>query len=366
MDDIVGLLIIDTQAPSSRDNENVRLLWSAALFVSCCSISSFPTSVAMMYLVFDTLSEHQKFDLYLKKLKQSADADQEQVSELEKGYQFILKMKKTKGKSKQQIVLQMQMENIFKQINNDYKAWIAEIIEKLSLIELLPHATDSELENEKPISLWRLPQNSGLDEAKKIIDLFTLSIPNCGTMPFFYENIKNFIAPVELNKYDGSTKKIMLTDFLFEFSEPLSLTTMQVHIVRDAMSKNIHRFFNELEPIANEFLEIPFTPDTIPTIVSLYKERTQELKPTLQKAIDENEIMQQLAVTNPKTVTYKIWLAISSFENVLSLYKNNEIIEANTEQYIKEEIEKKHGLNKTKIFLFLEPIINTPKTDDSV
>lgn len=357
------ICIIDHLNVPDMKQANGLLLWTACLFGCNTVSSSWWASTLLIPLRFPLMSPSNKMEFYIHFLQAqqrrgSNPVLDETIQTLPKMHDFLQANKKVKGKSQHQIVL---LKKIEKQIEEGYTAckdWYIKLLDQHKLLPLLAFISNDEPGDEKPIQVWYLPDNDSLENGKRIVNMFTDVIKAHDILLMLDAAVVRQYATLhEIARLPlASTSGMVLCDPLFQFPEPLNLTSNQVYVLRNELSAAAWPLMNELAGLASEFEKISFEENNFSQLAALYSEKAGLLKSKVQEAINTNEYFNQIKTET--TTRYRLWAGMSSLNNLFDLYAHQGIIDPSAKAYAKEGAAQKVNLDNSRLFLFLEKIEN--------
>ena len=356
-----SISIIDKQGSNVSDEANIRLLWSSVLIGESANASCEPAGLLCLIVYFDEFTEKQKFDIYMNALNANKEVTEETKKSIEQYYSKIVRARNMKGKTKEHIVLLMKGENWLKGMLEDFKRYLSNMSTKDKTTSLLPLTCTDQDNWNKPLLAWNFPKE---DIEKKIHQRITVvsgTITDSGSFPFYDSTVKQYFTSAEMKSIKNTEQVNFVSNFLFEIPEPLSLTTSQIHLVRNEFSKTSWKLFHEMKNLNEELKAIPFAQNNFEKIASLYEEKISPLKSSIQKTVDENSCLNELKNGNPSGKVYRIHAGISSFTTILDFYKELGIIDVSDVLYVREDMSTSVDINNSRLFLFLEAVDNANK-----
>lgn len=352
----ISISIIDKAGSKVSDEANIRLLWTAVLIGESVNASCNPVTPLHLIHDFDSFSEKQKFTIYLEMLKNNPANTEEVINSMRDLYSKVVLSRNMRGKTKKHIVLQMSTEKLIKNLFDDYKSFLTNVCIEKNTASLLPLTTTNSFKWDKPLLAWYFPDNVFGNNIHERIKIVSETLTDSGWFPFFDSVIGNFFTIEEMSKIPESDSVNIISDLLVEIPEPFLFTTSQIHLVRNDLSKTSWKYFGEMKKLNEELKEIPFEQNNFEKIVSLYREKISPLKPAIQKTVDENPCFNAVKNENQSRMVFQIHAAISSFANILSFYKELDIIDVSNVLYVQEEIGTRASINNSRLFLFLVTI----------
>jgi hypothetical protein len=351
------ICIVDTPDSNERDEANCRLIWTACLFSEKSSASSYPASGMDIAIAYDTMPEGIKFRQYMNLMARNPDSKQEVLDSIELQYKNMLLYRKQKGKNQEQIVWLKRAEKDIEQRFEVYKEWFVKGIEPLNLTALLPiSCIDIDL-HDKPLLLWWLPPNNSLKNGQALVKFYASAMPDNQTLLLVDASVRQYATFMEIGKPAiASAEKPVLCHHLFDFPEPISLTSQQVQAVRNDLSATAVKLMDQLASLNKEVMTISFTENNFLQLSALAEESTGELKKQVQQAIYVNTYLNRIKTETTKT--YKLWMGITSFYTLFEFYRLQGVIDLSAEAYSKEETARMVELGNARVFLFLEYIEN--------
>jgi hypothetical protein len=248
----------------------------------------------------------------------------------------------------------MKSEKDLKNALAEYKTAIEIFCENLKIASFLPFTCNDADNWDNPLLVWNLPEDETEKRSHERIKVVAESTNDSAWFPLFDSMIKEDLVCVDINNTRKKSSTQIISDFVLEFPEPTTLSSGQVHLVRNDFSKTTWKFFYEMRKLNDELREISFTQDNFEKIISIYNEKAAPLKSAMQQTADENDSFRKLKSDDKNIKTYKIYAAMASFNTVINIYKNLNVIDESTTLYVRESIEQKTNINNTRLFLFLE------------
>ncbi len=347
--------IIDKPGSKLSEESNVRLLWTGMLI--CESVSSSCEVVTLLKILteYDLYREKDKLRLYLSWLKKNPEFEVESARRIENHYSELVRVRKLKGKNKEAILIQMQAEKLFKSYFEHFRTAILNFCGTKNTLAFLPLTTRNTEGNwDKPLLPWIFPNKESEDETRSLIHLLSKTLTDIGTFPFFDSEIKYSSISIDMNGEVKQDETHFISEYLFEIPEPITLTTSQLNLVRNDLSKVSSNLFSELKTMYSSLKDIPFAKNNFEQIRSLFREKIAPLKSTLQKTVDEVSCFKELKNENPDGKIYRIYAAITSFATLVDFYKTTEIIGVSEHLYICEDLATRVPLTNSRLFLMLE------------
>ncbi|MHB8261241.1 MAG: hypothetical protein ACYDCN_16775 [Bacteroidia bacterium] len=352
----ISISVIDKIGSKVSSEQNVRLLWAATLVGETINTSSLIAGALDIVMSFDTLPEKHKIALYLNWHKRQPNPVllNEVTETINSGYDNILKSRSIRGKTKDHIVQLMKLERELKITLSEYKTAMQLFCENMKIAAFQPFTcTDSE-NWVNPLLIWHFPETETEKHSQERIKVVAETINDAAWFPLFDAIIKEQAVCADINSTKKKNTVQLISDLILEFPEPLTLSSGQLHLVRNDFSKTSWKFFEEMKKLNDELRQIPFTSSNFDKISSLYHEKATPLKAAMQQTADNNDCLRKLKNDEPAIKTYKLYAAIGSFNTVIRLYKDLNVIDESTALYVKESIGQRIDINNTRLFLFLE------------
>jgi hypothetical protein len=350
------ICIIDTPDSNARDAANVRLIWTACLFTHKSSVSSYAASMMDIAIAYDSMPEALRFREYIGLMAKSPDSKPDILEGIELQYKNILILRKLKGKNQQQIVWLKRAEKDIAQRFEVYKEWFVKGLENMKLSALLPITCIDIDRHDKPLLVWWLPPNDSVKHGQELVNLFAGTMPDHQWLLLFDAGIRQYANFMEMGKPSNpkADKPVLYTP-LFDFPEPLSLTSQQVQAVRNDLSVAV-KLMDVLASLNKEVMKVAFTENNFLQLSALTEENTGALKQTVQQAIHSNSYLNHVKTETSKT--YQLRMGITSFNTLFEFYRLQGVIDLSAEAYSKEETARTVELGNARVFLFLEVIDN--------
>ena len=273
-------------------------------------------------------------------------------------YDSYMKIKKQKGKSQQAIRNLMKLEkDTFLNFEMGCRAYVEAFNKKFNLTPLLPFVVYDDNCEIMPF-FFGDPENKVKDVDEKIFIIST-TLREAEAAPFFDESIEAKTNYEKINSSNVTTlfnqEKISFIYLpLFEFPAPQQLGSNQIKLVRNDLKAKFKNSLTKLQESSTALLEIPYDKSNLPLINEKFScDFTAETK-DLQQKIDENIYINMLKSRSGDDVRYKVYLGISSFDNLVNLYRELDAIDTTVALYIKEELLKSVDLKNSCIFLYLK------------
>jgi len=349
------IIIADRENSKVGLEANVDLLWTSVLFAENIMASSFPSNGIYVHYHFDSFPEKMRFETFMDWIKRGEIYEEKDGEGIERVYKLWHKVRNMKNKTTQDIIFMKQTEGFFKKAFTSYKDATFGFCRNINIKELVPL---SDKEGKKPLVVIDLGEN---DSERKVeltrFNFIALAICSNSSVSFFDSLIKNSFKSIELNKINEADPTIdFISEELFEFPSPLTLTTEQVHVIRNQMSSTHWKYLNALEKLNEELAEINFAKENFNIIAEKYNTHTSAFKSLLQKTIDDTEVLSELKKENTFKQMHKLHIGIASYGTVLKMYKTLEMILEETELYAREQIIEEVNINNSTVFLFLETV----------
>jgi hypothetical protein len=350
--------IIDSQTESQRDEINAQLMWAGCLFSERSASTSYSSSAIDMCITFHTLPEAKKFNMYMYLVSKIGVVTPDMLKVVEDNFALMQMLKKMKGKSQQEIVLLKKMEKEFQDMYNSYLQTYQAQLDRLRLTPLLPLATRNAAKPDRPLLVWWLPENDSLQHGQGIIQLFSTALPDPNWLSLFdAESIRSFANLTDFNQLQSAAKeKAVLCAPLFQYPEPLNLTSQQVQIVRNELATVAWPLMDALTQLGTDIQKISFEQNNFSTLVALVTEKTDPLKLKVQQSVHSNQYLNGLK--NETTKTCRLWIAISPLTMLFDVYHQQGLIDLSSLSYSKEQAAQNKDLKSARLFLFLEVIDN--------
>ncbi len=332
----------------------IKNLWTVILFGE--RIESAGDSASIMHLVLDYrgYSEKVKMKGIFKTLREQG-REEEEIAQYENMYKEIMSFRTIKGKNKQQLDISNRGERIVKEFLSIQNNTFIDGLTFYKIKELLPFSFTDMVNSDKSLLLWYYPAGEDENSVNIGIRVIEERISGDKTVFLFPDTITQHIAPIEMNRCkQATTDNTFLSDLIYTIPAPESLSTGQISILRNTFSTISWELFNQMETLFLPFSAITFSSENYETLVTLYREKTEELKIKLQEAIDKNEFLNQLKAESKDNLNYSLYAGITSFEGISLMYKNLNIISDATMMYINEMVSEKNNIKNSRLFLYVK------------
>ena len=220
---------------------------------------------------------------------------------------------------------------------------------------MIPIMDVNPLNQIKPILLSTIHEDSTENQKEQIIQTIVKIIKSTGTILLVDKNIRIYEIGRNMNNLRWMLiPSSFIYDLLIEIPAPETLITSQLNVIRFELSHMFWNYFEELRKLNEEIKDIPFLKSNFKKLIEHYKQKTNDLKPLLQKAIDNNQLLNQVKTENKIKAKYKVYVGITSINTLFNYYGKMGILDENIIQYAKEDIATELNINNSRMFLFME------------
>ncbi len=338
---------------------SVGVNWIASL------ISEFTFSTGEIPFLFYTLLNWDNFNdktkynwtiLFLERNPKTRHEYREQYIKL---YSSVKKAKAKKFKNKDFIKTLHYSESLIRKTNDWSKTYLINLSNQYKYFELSAIAAHSMKTRDNPLFVCGEDSPEDEKQMERKIKRIVAFINKSDNITFTNHLILEDAQGVEMNTLNTNLTHTpsFIFDLVVELPGPELMNSTQLGIVRNDFSQVFWPYFNKIELWKTELKDIKYSHENIINMMDTYREKISALHPTLQKAIDENEIMNQLKDENESKSTYKVYFGITSKSYLLSHYLQMEALEENVMLYVKEEISKETDINNACPFLFMTKTI---------
>jgi len=298
----------------------------------------------------------QKFERYpeiLETLK--FDAEIKLVMDC---YKIYIKLKKTKHKNKQQLILYQMAMNAMQSTDKFIKAAINEMLVKYyfdDLKDFLSKDNNSILLHSAGCNDFQLPEQLTLavDLISKTMYLFK-SLPALQDISHLKNT--NIIKTEDANNnpLDDTLNNVIELE-LFKVPRAQTLAATQIKQIREELSDILKVFYESLFNFNKTNYPNLFNSDAFNNVLE-FENNTSNIISEIQNIIDNNIYLSQSRNNNPTLEDVMITLNFTTNDNLINIYKESDLITNDASLYIKEMITKFSNLNTLTTFLTFKNI----------
>ncbi len=351
----MNISIINKSRSKLEEIEQSRLVWVAALIAENCCFCSGLTAMIHTYISWEKLTEPERYVWTRTMMELNPKINDEYIQQYTILYERVKESRRMKQKGRDHIIMLKKSEKIIMSLFDSTKVWLESIITGNNYHQLMPIMELNPVNGKKPLLIYSIDEEFTKEQSEQIIQTMAGMVYQPGIIAFVDSTIHKYEKGRDMNKSGMMlTTPTFIYDFLFEIIAPETLTSSQVNVIRYQLSKSFWSYFDKLVILSIELKDIAFTKDNFKILTDLYHQKTNELKPSLQEAIDSNEILNQLKTEGVITAKYKVFIGITSFNILLNYYNKAEVLNNDIIQYTKEEIEKEISADNARLFLFME------------
>jgi hypothetical protein len=334
--------IINKNHSKLTDLNEVKLLWTAILFSEKVLYATPLNTILTLSLFFGYFPERYKVNI----IKDALKVWNKEVTpeDFESMYQQYLSVKKIKRKSREELLLLMRGEkmlNTYEKIlvDNDNK-----ILEKLGMKEFQHFVQIKEGGVIIPVTLVDYDHDPAVEKSLTFFEAISGTLTEPDEILLLDDSFDGLIKETELFR-----KK------LFSFPAPETLTASQIRIIR----KDFKEKFNNFNGFREYKIQLKDK-----SLDEMLKEADKGSGPgeaedlDFQKYVDENIYIEQLRKLNPEGPEYELYMGVTSFENIISIYKFLGVLTNEHALYAREHLSKKVSLSNATPFLYLKVISN--------
>jgi hypothetical protein len=326
-----------------------KLLWASVLFSNNVHHASLLAIKTNIEFILPIMTERQKIDVYKHYFGQWNNKITPEV--IEENYQLILKTRKVKRKIKEELIVLLRGENFIEYLRKAVLESTRLMIDEFK-INGIKNFYDRG--NKNVIKLWDLAEFdfSGINLNTYIEAVYT-TLDNSYEIPIFDESVEKYFSNKEKGGNSANPQGYISLP-LFTFPAPESLTESQVKIIRNELKDKLNLYFGIIERLKQEVREILFSenlPADIPSLTEL-----KEASLDIQKAIGKNIFFEKINTLNADRSGFTLYMGLTSFENVVCVYKYKNVLSSEQELYVKEKMRGLVNLSNTTPFLYLKVI----------
>jgi len=345
--------IISHDYSKIKHEHNVYMVWAALLSIERVNCCGLPMDLLYIVDAYDKVNEETRFQMMANWLKNDTAAGEKGVNNNAATYKIIKQLRNKKHKNKTDIINLVKGEKLIKGMCEIYKNDLLQKCDEWKMSAFLPLLG---YENSKPLYVFPLPDSDeGQKRQNTRFNIISRTITETDTLIMFDNMITDYFKSIEIeNANDTVTKIDFISDYLYQLPFTFDLGTEHIYMIRNQMSGTQWKYFSVLEKLNKELVEINFAKENFNIITEKYTTHTSAVKPLLQKTIDDIEILSELSDAQKDNFSYKVYAGITSFENIIKMYRALEMITQEHELYIREDLSQKVSLNHSTVFLYLK------------
>ncbi|MFH1004070.1 MAG: hypothetical protein V1781_01010 [Bacteroidota bacterium] len=267
--------------------------------------------------------------------------------ETDRIYSIVKKVKNIKHKDKNTLIYIHSFESLIKIFKKNIKEQIEDILKGICIYEIMPFIQDE---------VFKVQESCCYSEETKCEDPYINLIAD---IIITNENI--FLFDTQIEKILSSE-----TDFikipLWDFPPLAYLTYNQMKYTRENLKSALHQFKVQLKEISSELFKITFASENFLYIEKLCADKLNPHIASLQKSINESIYISQTRNKFPENHKMKLYLGITSVENLVNYYEKMNIVFPYVANEIKEQVKRHIDIKMTCPFFYFE--MNVPEYKD--
>ncbi len=346
--------IINKRHSKIKEATQIGMVWVAAIIGERVSVIGAANFMLYSYINWEILSEAERFKWTFYTMDKDPKITKEFLKDFVTQYETIKIVKRHKNKSREDIVTINKAEKIIMRQFDTAKAYLKNFSIQNKYYQMIPIMDVNPINQTKPILIYNIEDDNTENKKEEIIRTIVKTIKKIDTIPLIDKNIRIY----EMGRNMNNLKWMMVPsqfiyDLLIEMPAPETLITSQLNIIRFELSHVFGNYFDELTKLNEEIKNIPFIKSNFKSLIERYQQKTNELKPLLQKAINNNQLLNQLKTENKIMTKYKLYVGITTFNALFNYYGKMAILSENIIQYAKEDIATEISINNARLFLFM-------------
>lgn len=353
------ICIINKLGSKIKLESSVGVIWIASLISESVFATGEVAYTLSLFHFWDYLNDKIKYNWTISIMKKNPKISNEYIESYIELYEATRKCRPIKHKDKKLFQSMQVCESLIRKANAYTKNHLNNLAVDNKYRELSSIAEYNIDTSSNPLVVSAMDEPEDEKQMERKIKRIVAFINKSDNITFTNHLILEDAQGVEMNTLNTNLTHTpsFIFDLVVELPGPELMNSTQLGIVRNDFSQVFWPYFNKIELWKTELKDIKYSHENIINMMDTYREKISALHPTLQKAIDENEIMSQLKDENESKSAYKVYFGITSKSYLLSHYLQMEALEENVMLYVKEEISKETDINNACPFLFMTKII---------
>ncbi|MBC8488178.1 MAG: hypothetical protein H8D45_19275 [Bacteroidetes bacterium] len=349
------ITLINTPKSNVDKMYEPKILWSTILFAERINWATSQSYLTLFRYVINVMEERYRINTYksflpIWKIEPTPE-------KLEDDYQFYLKTKKRKHKTLADLKFLRSWGKFIKSLENILMDYIKQNEKILGVTEL---SSFMNRPGKGIISLYYISEfihEIGVQDTE--IDAVLTTLYSEYEIHAFCEmieehlNFKTFNSNVRKDFFKKNKFSALREKFI-EVTAPESLTYNQVAIIRNELTEKFKEVMNSIEEFNKELREKKLSVENINEIKKRYIDKIKTHLSEIQKAVDNNIYMNQLKNKEDEPKVYKLYLVLTTMQNIVGLYEKLNIISKSSALYCRDELQQKGVLDALKFFVYLK------------
>ncbi|MBI5215572.1 MAG: hypothetical protein HY960_07440 [Ignavibacteriae bacterium] len=348
------LTIINRKDTKISDEDDAALLTTGFCFATHVHFAAVGATFISLYRDFPTLPENLKRGLIKTIVPgKNTSITEERIDEV---YTRLKALRKQRGKIIEEIKLIRASEKFIKSMEEHVQQTFENFLTHFHLMNIVKFTNDDE---SNIIQTWTLNgYNPDSDHPDYYLHCVATTLYHLEELPFFPSVMETVACKFTASNQDGLP--LQHQDEIVFLSEPLfflplvgKLEESQILIFRNDFFAEMITWHDLVLAKAKELSTVEFTSEQIPYLNKTLHQ-FQQVCESIQTLIDAHPFIHLLKSKEGEVKQYCVHLGITSFRNLLSIYRLLGIINEQETLYILEETEQHVNLQNCGLFLYLQ------------